>query len=224
MTREARPPEARTGSASTTSPLAKWAAYDAENAIHEADREAIVATEAVRALVAELAPAGSRDLYTACARLGGLLATLGASPTLAAGTIDGAVRALADAGVAFDPSRVAPARASVLEGYVASVRDAARVEACARWEYPACAVPLADGTVAIACGHPDVDPDLLAAWAGRVAGALSKAKVRRIVLSGGERARAEVESAAALVGIEAGPARPDGGPAARHWLRLPWRK
>ena len=208
----------------TTSPLAKWAAYDGANAIHRADRDAIAATEPIRELVLDLAPAGTRDHYTACARLGGLLATLGASPTLVASTIDGAIRALAESGVVIEPSKMAPARASVLEGYVAALRDAERAAASEAWEYPACAVPLADGTVAIACGHPEADPDRLAAWAGRVAARLAKAKVRKIVLAGGERARAEVESAAALVGIEVGPARPDGGPAARHWLRLPWRK
>jgi hypothetical protein len=221
----------------TTSPLARWAGYDAEHAVHPTDRDAIAATEAARALVIELASAGGRDHFTACARLGALLAAHGASPSLAANTIDGASRALAEAGVALG-ERVAPARASVIEGYVAWLRDAERAAASARWDYPACAVPLEDGAVAIACGHPCDDADALSAWAGRVIGQLVKANARRLVLAGPERARAEIANAAASVGIEVGGGARrrvrDGAPTTepreraadrgRSWLRLPWRK
>ena len=206
----------------TDSPVSRWAENDAAHAIHRADRDAVVATEPARALVLELSTGGPRDYFNACARLGGLLAAHGASPSLAANTIDGAIRALADVGITLDPARVAGARASLVEGYVAGARDAERTEAAARWDYPACAVPLADGTVAIACGHPLDDAEALIAWAGRVVGQLAKARVRRIVLAGPVAAAAEIVSAAELVGIEVASAPAAGR--GRSWLRLPWRK
>jgi hypothetical protein len=213
--------------------VASWAEHDARYALDRADRDAIRATEAVRWLVLDLFGAGARDLFNACARLGRLMAEAGASPSLAANTIDGAVWALADAGVSFDASRVAAARASLIEGYIAAVRDAAWTASLAHWEYPACAVPLEHGAIAIACGYPTGDGEALADWAARTVGRLVKANVRRVVLSGPEAAKAEVASAAALVGIEIvasmHPEAPDvsaDGPRAKRWLRLPfsWRK
>lgn len=181
---------------------ALWAEHDAQHALHDADHEVIAATEALRSLILDLLATGAdRDLFNACARLGGLLATGSASPSLAANTLDGALHALATTGTPFAPSRVPPARASVLEGYVAGARETERVMGAARWEYPACAVPLPDGSVAIACGHPIDDAEALADWAGRVVGQLVKAKVRRVVLAGSPRARSEIASAANLVGI-----------------------
>ena len=157
------------------------------------------------------------------------MAEAGASPSLAAGTIDGAIRALEEVGAAFDSTRIAPARASLFEGYVSSVRDSERTAGLASWEWPSCAVPLGEDLVAIACGYPSDDGDAVAAWAARVAGRLVKAKVRRVILSGRDEARAELASAVELVGITVVSdlsAREDGGPSpeAKGWLRLPWRK
>jgi hypothetical protein len=224
------------GSAQATV-VAAWIKHDAAQTLHATDREVILATEAVRWLVVDLfGPAApARDLFTACARLGGLMAAAGASPSLAANTIDCAVRALADVGAPFAPERVGAARASLVEGFVAAVRDAERDASARDWEYPACAVPLASDAVAIACGHPVDDAEALAAWAARVAGALVKARVRRVFLAGSERARSEMANAAELVGIAiasaASPAREPTEkepaakePGAKSWLRLPWRK
>lgn len=225
----------------TSAVVAAWAELDAARALHPADRSAIRSTEAARSLVVELfgaagaardaaAPAEGRDLFSACARLGGLLAEAGASPSLAGGTIDNAARALAGAGAPVDATRLAAARASLVEGYVAAVRDGERAAALAAWAYPACVVPLVDGAVAIACGLPTDDGEALGAWAAQIAGRLVKAKVRRAVLSGPPRARAEVASAVELVGIEVVPdasgEHAGGKPAtpAKSWLRLPWRK
>jgi hypothetical protein len=226
-------PAARTNE-TTSSVVAAWADHDAARALHPDDRSAIRATEAARSLVIDLlgATAPKRDLFNACARLGGLMAESGASPSLAAGTVDGAVRALSDAGVPFDATRIAAARASLVEGYVAGVRDAEYAASLSSWEYPACSVPLEDGTVAIACGHPTDDGEALAGWAARIAGRLVKAKVRRVVLSGSDAAKAEVASAVELVGIEvATGARLDSSSDARprtsetkSWLRLLWRR
>src|SRR4051812_35545779 len=95
--------------------LAAWRENDITRAIHPADRDAIRATDAARALVIELFDRPARDLYNACALFGRLLADAGASPSLAASTIDGAALALRHAGASFDETRVAPARASVAE-------------------------------------------------------------------------------------------------------------
>jgi hypothetical protein len=209
--------------------LAAWAEADQARALHPVDRDVIRATEAARCLVLELfASADPRDLWSACARLGGLMADAGGSPSLAAGAIDSAARALAEAGLEHDPARIAPARASLLEGYVASVREAERNAGLASWEYPACAVPLGDGSVAVACGYPTDDGEVLAAWAARVAGRLVKDGVRKVVLAGSPDATAELESAVTLVGIEV--SRRARAPSAARapqssgWLARLWRK
>lgn len=217
--------------------VSAWAAHDAEHALHPTDQDVICATEAVRWLVLErfVGPRGcpasgsvrtsERDLWSACARLGALTAEHGGSPSLAAIAIDGLVHALSTSGVPFDAGHVAAARASLVEGYVAGVRDAERSSAVARWEYPACSVPLAEDTVAVACGYPGDDGEALAGWAARIAKHLVKAKVRRVVLSGPDHVKGEVASAATLVGIEIVSAplalRP---PDSKAWFRLPWRK
>ncbi len=194
--------------------LDAWAKLDAARALHPADHLALRSTEPARSLVAELLLAGAeRDLWNACARLGGMMADEGASPSLAAGTIDNAALAL---GIT-DSSRVAPARASLLEGYVASVRELERGNAAAAWDYPNCVVKIDNDVVAIACGRPTEDRDGLTAWAERIASKLSKAKVKRAVLEGSEEARAELASALELVGIALGPA-----PASKSWL--PWKR
>lgn len=190
--------------------LLAWADLDAARALHALDREVIRSTEAARSLVLDLfdRAAPARDLFNACARLGGLMAEAGASPSLAAQTIDCAEQALVAAKVSYDAARIGAARASVLEGFVAAIRDAERAQSMHAWEYPSCAVALADGTVAIACGFPSDDAEAIAGWAARAASRLSKEKVRRVVLSGPERARAELESAVELVGIRAGAPEP----------------
>ncbi|MFO0736357.1 MAG: hypothetical protein U0270_10765 [Labilithrix sp.] len=194
--------------------LAAWATLDAARALHPADHLSLRSTEPARSLVIDLLGAGAeRDLWNACARLGRMMADEGASPSLAAGTIDNAAAAL---GV-NDAARIAPARASLIEGYVASIREAERSSAVAAWDYPSCVVRIDDGVVAIACGRPTDDGDALTAWAERVASKLSKAKVKRAILEGGEVARAELASALELVGIALGPA-----PAPKSWL--PWKR
>jgi hypothetical protein len=180
--------------------LAAWREHDLTHALHATDRDAVRATDAPRALVLEhLAhPLASRDLFNACARLGHLLAEAGASPSLAAATLDGAVHALRDR--ALDESRAA-ARASLTEGYVSGVVDAERASARATWEYPTCAVQVRKDVMAIAAGFPTADADALAEWAARVALAVSRAGCRFAVLAGDAVARAELTQALALVGV-----------------------
>jgi hypothetical protein len=183
--------------------LAAWHEHDVTRSLHAVDREAIRATEAPRTLVVELlfAPRAPRDLYSACARLGRLLAEAGASPSLAASTLDGAAEALQAVGIPFEVVRLAPARASVAEGYVAAIVEAERAAARRAWDYPACAVELDDVTLAITCGYPADDGEALANWAARVAAGASRAGKRRAVVSGPAAARAELAAALGLVGI-----------------------
>lgn len=200
--------------------LAAWAEQDEARALHAADRAAIAATESARSLVVDRFASGGRDLFNACARLGGLLAEHGGSPSLAAGSIAHATRALALRGVEPADAVVAAASASLLEGYVAAIRESERTAGRARWAYPACVVKTGDGEVAIACGHPHDDEDALAAWAARIAGRLTKANVKRATLSGTAEAKAEVASALSLVGIAVVDAeRADVRPPRAGWLR-----
>ncbi|HVH46262.1 MAG TPA: hypothetical protein VM925_28170 [Labilithrix sp.] len=210
--------------------LAEWADRDRARAIHPQDHDVIRSTEVARSLVLELfgPTATARDLFSACARLGRLMAEAGASPSLAAGTIDNAVAVLTAAGVHVDASRTSAARASLVEGYVAAVREAGHAAVCASWAYPACTVALDGDAVAIACGHPTGDVEALGDWAARIAGRLVKAKIRRAVLSGSEAAKREVASALELVGIAtaegAASEKPAGPGETKSWFRLPWRK
>lgn len=203
--------------AATDRLLAAWAEDDATRALHPTDHAAIRATEAVRSLILELFLAEhARDLFSACARLGSLYAEAGASPSLAAGTIEGATRALDAARAPYDTARVVSARAALFEGFVATVRTLERASAVLSWEYPTCAIRLEDGASAIACGFPLDDREALTAWASRVASRVMKDGIRRVQLAGPSAATSEVADALALVGVAVIP------PRKRGWLRLPW--
>ena len=184
--------------------LIAWRAHDTKSALHGADREAVRSTDAPRALVLELLmrPGPGRDLYNACARLGRLLADAGASPSLAVATIDGAARALEELGIPCEVERLAPARASVAEGYFAVVVENERASARRAWDYPACAVRISKDTVGIAAGYPSEDREALADWSARVALAVSRAGYKHAALAGSEAARAELEQALSLVGVD----------------------
>jgi len=183
--------------------LATWREHDIAYALHAADRDAVRASDAPRALVLEhlARPGPARDLYSACARLGRLLADCGASPSLLAATLDGAARAFEEVEIAWDPARLAPARASLAEGYSAALLESERVAARRAWDYPACAVKVAKDVVAIACGYPSDDREALADWAARVAAAVSREGYRSAILSGEAAAKAEVTAALSLVGV-----------------------
>lgn len=191
----------------TARALAVWRDHDAAHALHALDREAVRGADAARSLVLDLLarPEHGRDLYNACARLGRLLAEGGASPSLAVATAEGAARALADLGIVGDGSRLAPARASVAEGYFAVIVEGERVAARRGWEYPACAVRVATDTVAIVAGYPGDDGEALADWSARVALAVSRDGYKRAILEGNEATKAELAQALSLVGVELAP-------------------
>jgi hypothetical protein len=177
----------------------EWCARDVESAL-PGDRAVIDATRAARALVVERLRAGAADgdLFNACAVLGRLFADLGGSPTLAASTIDGARSVLPD--LAERTARAA--RAALMEGFVAVRAETARAAAAAQWDFPACAVPLEEASVAIAAGFPGDDEDAVAAWAARVAAGAARTGYRRAVVAGNERACAALVDALELAGVK----------------------
>lgn len=209
--------------------LAAWREHDVTRALHPVDRKAIASTEAARALILELLTSTAitrdpRDLWSACARLGRLLADAGASPSLAALTIEGAIRALEDTGIPHDETRDAPARASVLEGYVAAMRETERGVARSAWDYPSCTVKLDAETVAVACGCPFEDGDALANWAAKVASRISRDGFKTAILSGTDEAKSELADALALVGVDVRADGQDKPAGSKRWLRLPFWK
>jgi len=178
----------------------RWCETDRTHAFLRSDSDVVETTRPLRALVVEelLRAPDSRDLLNAFAALGRLTAERGGSPTLAAMLVDGLARevdrAPADGWIG--------ARGAVVESFVRATTDASREGDAERWEYPACAVPLHDGIVAIAAGYRDDDEDALAGWASRVAHAASLTGVRRVVLSGSPMAVAALEDALGIAGIE----------------------
>jgi hypothetical protein len=180
--------------------VAAWSARDRARGVLRADREFVDTSASVRALIVDLVIAGGPEdeLYDACAVLGRLIAQRAGSPTLASATLDHACEALDSRGAPW----LVPARAALAEGFAAALIEDARREGMQTWEFPACAVPLGEAAVAIAAGHPSDDDEVLSAWAARVANGAARKGVRRAVVAGGERAKAAVVDALALVGIE----------------------
>jgi hypothetical protein len=175
-----------------------WSARDHERALTPEDHAVIDASAAARTLVVERMSVGLGDFFSACAVLGRLVADRGGSPTLAAVTIDGLCEAM---GIASAPWS-ASARAAVGEGFAGTRTELAKSAAEAAWEFPKCAARLAEGSVAIAVGFPDDDPDAIVAWAGRVAHDAALAHVRRAVVDGRAAACAALVEALSLAGIE----------------------
>jgi len=195
-----------------------WRDHDLQHAIHVADREAIGTTEAARVLVLEHLARPSRDLWSACAQLGRLLADAGASPTLAAATIDGALRAYGPAAESLASS----ARAAVTEGYVGRVRDIERAAACRSWTYGACVVEIGERKIAVAAGYPDDDG--IVDWAAEIASKAARNGVKAANVHGREAVRRELSAAFELVGIRVLDVPASEAPRARRWPKLPWQR
>src|SRR5687768_13070141 len=77
-----------------------WKKKDAACALVPEDHAALTSTYAIRRLIVDslLRSSDSRDFYNACGRLGFSLGNDGATPTLAASTMDNLGDALADTG------------------------------------------------------------------------------------------------------------------------------
>ncbi len=181
---------------------ARWREHDLGVALSAEDRRAIDACEGARAAVVEHSADASRDLFHALAVYGRALAVAGASPTLAAATLDGLVAALASDGGAMAPWATA-ARSAIAEGFAAERADAAARAIVASWSPERCIVLLGEGRAAVACGIPTDEPEELLAWSDAVARKLAKARVRRVVLD--ERAPAALVSALDIAGIAVEP-------------------
>jgi hypothetical protein len=177
-----------------------WCNGDRALAFLAADRAVIELTREPRALVVEHVreQAAHADLFHACAVLGRLIAEAGGSPSLASSTMDSAQAVLPE----LDRKLARSARAALAEGFAAAREEIAHAEAAARWEFPGCAVPLENASVAIAAGYPEGDEDALAGWAARVASEVARAGYRRALLAGGEKARARLFDALELAGVK----------------------
>jgi hypothetical protein len=219
--------------------VAAWIALDRARALLPADRELAESAAAPRALVVERllatgfgrsrgepTPVGprpnddhsDRDLFHACAMLGRLLAEHGASPTMAAATIDGANEALGGVGAA---GWVVPARAALAEAYAAALLEKTRAEGAGAWEPPRCIVQIDEKTVAVAAGYPSDDGEALAAWAERVAAAARRGGARKAVIAGSEAAAQALAEAFGFAGIEV---VLSAEPLKKRGFRLPWRR
>jgi hypothetical protein len=180
--------------------IAAWCDLDRRAAVAEADREIVDASGPVRAVIAGFALAGGSDeeIYDACAALGRFIAQRGGSPTLAAVTVDHAGDALGVRPAAW----LGPGRAAVAEGFTRALLERAQQDALQSWAFPRCAVALPGGVIAIAAGFPSDDPELLGEWAARVANAAALQGARRAFVAGPVAARAAVEDALDVAGIE----------------------
>lgn len=177
-----------------------WCESDLSSAVLPADRDVIHGSTTVRSLIVDLAISDgpSDELYDACAVLGRLFAQRGGSPTLASVTVDHAAQALDTHNAPW----VVAARAALSEGFASTLIEAARRNALDAWEFPSCVVPLGEAALAIAAGYPSDDDEILSSWAARVAKGAALRGVRRVVVSGDERATAALSEALHLVGIE----------------------
>jgi hypothetical protein len=176
-----------------------WCVLDGETALLATDHEAIDASRSIRALIVDFARGGGADeeIYDACAALGRVIAEHRGSATLASSTIDNASAALGTREAPW----VAHGRAAVVEAFTFTLVEKATLDGFRSWEFPACAVPLPDGSVAIAAGHPSNEAEDLAAWAARIANAVAIKGVRRAIIAGPGRARRALEEAFDVVGI-----------------------
>jgi hypothetical protein len=179
-----------------------WCKADRSCAVVPADHRIIDESASVRVMIVGFARLGGSDeeLYDACAVFGRLIARLGGTPTLASQTIDHAGDVLGAPGARW----VGPARAALLEAFASALLEKARQDAMESWDFPKCVVPLSETRIAIAAGHPSEDPEVLSDWAARIANAAALKGVRQAVVSGAEPARAAVEEALAVVGIDFG--------------------
>jgi hypothetical protein len=177
-----------------------WCDRDLAFAFLPQDKSAIDVTRGARALVVEsaLGPSPRTELFPACAVLGRLLADAGASASLASGVIETLREAVP--GLGADAAR--GAQAALAEGFAAVRAERARDDAARRWDFPRCAVPLENATIAIAAGYPDDDEDALAAWSSRVASAVARSGYRRAIVAGAEKPRLVLVDALELAGVK----------------------
>jgi hypothetical protein len=123
-----------------------WTDDLGNGSISEADRHAILVSESARSFVLDGLESADHDSLHAWAVLGRVLADAGASPTLAAHTVD-TLRAVALRRGA-DAKWCAGARAALIEAYVAAQRERAELRMAESWRFPRCVVRLDERTAA----------------------------------------------------------------------------
>jgi hypothetical protein len=182
--------------------LDAWSAALARSAISEVDRRAVVASENARSLALErLHPKSEtdHDALHAWASLARVLADASASPSLVAGVVDALVPLVRDTrGVTWAEL----ARATLVEAFVAAIRESCDQRVADAWRFPRCVVRLDATSAAVAAHFPDDDSDAVARWADEVAAGLAKMGVRRVHAEGTARARAALKDALAIAGID----------------------
>ena len=170
-----------------------WSDELASGSISEADRHAVVVSESSRAFVLDGLDSADHDSLHAWAVLGRVLADAGASPTLAAHTVD-ALRDVALRG-GSSATWAAGARAALVEAYVAAQRERAELRMAESWRFPRCVVRLDERTAAVAAYFPDEDADATIRWADEVAAGLARMGIRSVHAEGSARARAALADA-----------------------------
>lgn len=178
--------------------LDDWTKRLAQAAISEIDRRAVAASENARELVLErVSMPDDHDALHAWAVLGRVLADSNASPSLVAQVVD----VLAE--VAPDSAKwAAPARAALMEAFVAAQREIEERRVADAWRFPRCVVRLDEQAAAVAACFPEDEPDALATWADEVAAGLAKMGIRRVHVGGTAKARAALADALSIAGIE----------------------
>jgi hypothetical protein len=177
-----------------------WTNDLGSGSISEADRHAIVVSESARSFVLDGLDSADHDSLHAWAVLGRVLADAGASPTLAAHTVD-ALRDLA-VGRGTGSQWCAGARAALIEAYVAAQRERAELRMAESWRFPRCVVRLDERTAAVAAFFPDDDADATVRWADEVAAGLARMGVRCVHAEGSTHARAALADALTSFGID----------------------
>jgi hypothetical protein len=179
--------------------LGDWTQRLTGAAISDVDRRAVVASESARELVLERLAEGfdGHDVLHAWGALGRVLADASASPSLVAQVVDALVEAAPE-----KEKWAAPARAALIEAFVAAQREIEELRVAEAWRFPRCVVRLDEKTAAVAACFPDDDPDALSRWADEVAAGLAKMGVRRVHVDGTARGRAALADALSIAAID----------------------
>ena len=183
--------------------LDDWTQRLVRAAISERDRRAIAASESAREMVLERLESSieDHDALHGWTVVGRVLADESASPSLVAEVVDALVASAPRAREGW----AAPARAAIVEAYVAAQREIEAERVKEAWRFPRCVVRLDESTAAVAASFPDEDSDALARWADEVAGGLAKMGVRRVHAEGTPRSRAALADALSIAGIDLAP-------------------
>jgi len=154
--------------------LDEWTERLVRAAISERDRRAIAASESARQMVLERLESAveDHDALHGWAVVGRVLADESASPSLVAEVVDALVAASPRAPEGWAP----PARAAIIEAFVAAQREIEAERVKDAWRFPRCVVRLDESTAAVG--------------------------IRRVHAEGTARARTALADALSVAGID----------------------